>query len=319
MSAGEPSTEGVAVTAGVALDGPPPEVSVVIPAYRGGPFLREAVRSMLDQTFEPLEVLVVSDGSDDPMEDLEAMDDRVRVIRCEHRGVSAARNTGLLESRAPYVAFLDEDDLATPGRVLAQYRALSERPEAAMAHSLVQVFDENGNQVGPLRGGSCTYVDMLGAHFLHMTSLMVRRREAIIAGGFDSLLITGEDIDFQLRLAKDHEVAFVPEVLTRYRLHDDNTSIDPMMAQQVIDPILQMHWSWATQMDRREWAEAAATGREANRRTNAMAAYRQAGQCRRAGDVRRAAHYLAMSLRISPLAAPKVLWRDTWDRTSGNG
>ena len=102
-----------------------PDVSVVIPAYRGGPLLRRAVQSMAGQNFESLEVLVVSDGSDDPMDDLEALDARVRVIRCEHRGVSAARNTGLLESRGRFVAFLDEDDLAMEGRIAAQFAALS--------------------------------------------------------------------------------------------------------------------------------------------------------------------------------------------------
>lgn len=290
-----------------------PDVSVVIPAYRGGPLLRRAVQSMAGQNFESLEVLVVSDGSDDPMDDLEALDARVRVIRCEHRGVSAARNTGLLESRGRFVAFLDEDDLAMEGRIAAQFAALSDRPDAAMAHGQVQVIDECGRQVGPLRGGPATYPDMLRARFLHMTSLMVSRREAIVAGGFDALLITGEDIDFQLRLAKDHAVVFVPEVLTRYRLHADNTRIDPLMAQQVIGPILRAHRRWATQMQLPELVSAAADGMRTNRRTNATAAYRQAGQARRCGRIRDSARYLVMSLRIDPRVTLKVALRTAWD------
>ena len=146
-----------------------------------------------------------------------------------------------------------------------------------------------------------------------MTSLMVSRREAIVAGGFDALLITGEDIDFQLRLAKDHAVVFVPEVLTRYRLHADNTRIDPLMAQQVIGPILRAHRRWATQMQLPELVSAAADGMRTNRRTNATAAYRQAGQARRCGRIRDSARYLVMSLRIDPRVTLKVALRTAWD------
>jgi len=271
------------------------------------------VQSIVDQSFENLEVLVVSDGSPDPMEDLEALDVRVRVIRGEHRGVSTARNIGLLESRGPFVAFLDEDDLAMAGRVAAQFAALSERPDAAIAHGQVQVIDEGGHQVGPLRGGPMTYLDMLRASFLHMTSLMVRRREAIMAGGFDAVLTTGEDIDFQLRLAKDHAMVFIPEVLTRYRLHSDNTKIDPLMAQQVIGPILRAHWRWATQMELPEVVSAATDGMRSNRRNNAVAAYRQAELARKDGRIRDSGRYLAMSLKIDPRVVLKVALRAGWN------
>ena len=294
-------------------------MSVVIPAYRGGPLLRQAVQSMLDQSFENLEVLVVSDGSDDPMEDLESLDPRVRLFRCEHRGVSAARNTGLLESRGRFVAFLDEDDLAMEGRVAAQFEALSNRPDAAIAHGRVQVVDEGGRQVGPLRGGPTTYPDMLRARFLHMTSLMVSRREAIIAGGFDAMLVTGEDIDFQLRLARDHAMVFIPEVLTRYRLHADNTKIDPLMAQQVIGPILREHRRCATQMELAELASAAADGMRSNRRTNATAAYRRAEQAYTCGEIRESGRYLVMSLKIDPRVTLKAALRSARDRLGRAG
>ena len=108
----------------------PPKVSVVIPAYRGGPMLRRAVESMVTQQFEQLEILIVSDGSDDPMSDLEDADTRVRIVRMDHRGVSATRNAGLLESSTDFVAFMDEDDIAMPRRIKLQYEALVTHPEA---------------------------------------------------------------------------------------------------------------------------------------------------------------------------------------------
>ncbi len=283
----------------------PPKVSVVIPAYRGGPMLRRAVESMVTQQFEQLEILIISDGSDDPMSDLEDADTRVRIVRMDHRGVSATRNAGLLESSTDFVAFMDEDDIAMPRRIKLQYEALVTHPEAAICHSQVQVIDDREARVGPPNGGPTTYLDMLGASFLYMTSLMVRRRQAIIAGGFDTLMTVGEDIDFYLRLAKDHELTYVPEILTLYRLHAGNTNIDPRMSQKVIDPILRAHELWAVRDGWVEAATAAANGARANRRINALAASRRAAEAVRAGRLVEAGRLLGMSLRIHPRVAPE--------------
>jgi len=283
----------------------PPKVSVVIPAYRGGPMLRRAVESMITQQFEQLEILVVSDGSEDPMSDLEHADPRMRIIRMDHRGVSATRNAGLLESCTDFVAFMDEDDIAMPRRIKLQYEALVSHPKAAICHSQVQVIDAGEGRVGPPNGGPTTYLDMLRASFLYMTSLMVRRRQAIIAGGFDTLMTTGEDIDFYLRLAKDNELAYVPEILTLYRLHADNTRTDPWSSQKVIDPILRAHELWALQHGRMEAASAAATGARANRRINALAASHRAAEAARGGRLVEAGRLLGMSVRIHPRVAPE--------------
>ena len=282
-----------------------PEVSVVIPAYRGGPMLRRAVESMIAQHFQQLEIIVVSDGSDDPMSDLDGADPRLRIVRMDHRGVSATRNTGLLESRTDFVAFMDEDDVAMPRRIELQYEALAAHSDAAICHSQVQVIDDGEVPVGPPSGGPTSYLDMLRASFLFMTSLMVRRERAIVAGGFDTLMTIGEDIDFYLRLAKDHELVYVPETLTLYRLHAGNTTIDPRMSQQVIDPILRAHEQWAIRHGWEEAAAAAAAGVRANRRINALAASRRAAEAGKAGDLVEAGKLLGMSLRIHPRVAPE--------------
>ena len=267
--------------------------------------LRRAVESMTAQDFQQLEILVVSDGSDDPMSDLEDADPRIRVLRTDHGGVSAARNTGLLESRTDFVAFMDEDDIAMPRRIQLQHEALVGHPDAAICHSRVQVIDDDECAVGPPNGGPTTYLDMLRASFLYMTSLMVRRERAIIAGGFDTLMAIGEDIDFYLRLAKDHELVFVPETLTLYRLHAGNTAIDPRMSQRVIDPILRAHEQWARRNGWEEAATAAATGARSNRRMNALAASHRAAEAGRAGHLMEAGRLLGMSLRIHPRVAPE--------------
>lgn len=282
-----------------------PKVSVVIPAYRGGAMLRRAVGSMIDQDFPELEILVVSDGSDDPMSDLEGADPRLRIVRLEHRGVSAARNAGLLESGTDFVAFLDEDDIALPRRIGMQFEALASHPKAAICHSRVQVIDGRERALGRPTGGPTSYLEMLGASFLYMTSLMVRRQRAVIAGGFDTLMTVGEDIDFYLRLAKDYELIYVPEVLTLYRVHAGNTKIDPWTSQKVIDPILRSHQQWALQNGWTEAARAAANGARSNRRINALAASHRAAEAGKAGHFVEAGRLLGLSLRIHPRVAPE--------------
>jgi glycosyltransferase involved in cell wall biosynthesis len=282
-----------------------PLVSVVIPAYRGGPMLRRAVQSMIDQTFRQLEIIVVSDGSDDPMEDLQNADPRVRVARMEHRGVSATRNTGLLEASSDFVAFMDEDDIALPRRIGLQYEALCDHPYAAICHSQVQVIDEDESPVGPPQGGERTYLDLLRASFVYMTSLMVRRQPALIAGGFDTLMTVGEDIDFVLRLAKDYDLVYVPEVLTLYRRHPANTKTSPLISQRVIDPILRAHQRWALEHGWTEAAEAAARGARSSRRINALGASHDAVEAWKAGRLVEAGRQLGISLRIHPQVAPE--------------
>ena len=283
----------------------PPKVSVVIPAYRGGPMLRRAVESMVTQQFKQLEILIVSDGSDDPMSDLEDADTRVRIVRMDHRGVSATRNAGLLESSTDFVAFMDEDDIAMPRADQAPVRGTC---DPSRSRNLPQSGTSDRRQRSscwPPTGGPTTYLDMLGASFLYMTSLMVRRRQAIIAGGFDTLMTIGEDIDFYLRLAKDHGLTYVPEILTLYRLHTGNTNIDPRMSQKVIDPILRAHELWALKNGWMEAETAAANGARANRRINALAASRRAAEAMRAGRLVEAGRLLGMSLRIHPRVAPE--------------
>src|SRR5437867_2391143 len=92
-------------------------VSVVIPCYNNAPFLRDAIQSVLSQTYERTEFIVVDDGSSDDTSDVASSDPGIRLIRQQNQGVSAARNAGLRQSRGDYVVFLDADDRLLPGAV----------------------------------------------------------------------------------------------------------------------------------------------------------------------------------------------------------
>ena len=102
-------------------------VSVVIPVYNGERYLGDAIRSMLEQTLPATELVVVDDGSTDASAEIAAsFGDAVRLIRQENRGVASARNRGVRDANSTYVAWLDQDDLATPNRIASQLRAFDD-------------------------------------------------------------------------------------------------------------------------------------------------------------------------------------------------
>ena len=107
-------------------------VSIVIPCYNGEAYLKEAIESALAQTYRPIEIIVVDDGSTDRSSEI-AQKFPVRYIRQPNRGLTKSRNLGVRKSRGSYVVFLDADDRLKPDAIKTGIRVLSEHPECAMA------------------------------------------------------------------------------------------------------------------------------------------------------------------------------------------
>ncbi|MFB9733530.1 glycosyltransferase family 2 protein [Ornithinimicrobium kibberense] len=197
-------------------------VSVVVPTFNTRPeFLRAAVLSAVSQDPPPLEVLVVDDGSTIA---LEAPDHSlVRVIRQDNRGASAARNRGIREARGELVAFLDADDLWYAGKLAAQTAAMSD-PQVGLCSCDFDVLDQDGAVRAGWGGHGGNYRQLLGGNSVHTSGAIVRRTLILEVGGFDESLTHGEDWGTWLDIARRSRLAHIPEVLVRYRLHDDNAS-----------------------------------------------------------------------------------------------
>ena len=121
-------------------------ISVIIPTYNRAHCVGEAIQSVLDQTYKNFEIIVVDDGStDNTQEVLATFGDKIKVIRQENRGVSAARNAGIREARGEWLAFLDSDDLWLPEKLAIQMKELSEYPDA-IAHMVDAEIVGYGNQ-----------------------------------------------------------------------------------------------------------------------------------------------------------------------------
>jgi len=117
-------------------------VSVVIPVHNGALFVGEALDSVFAQTYRPLDVIVVDDGSDDDTTAVvERYGPRARLIRQTRAGPAEARNTGVAAATGAYLAFLDADDLWPPGKLAAQVAVLEEHPDIDLVFGLAVQFD----------------------------------------------------------------------------------------------------------------------------------------------------------------------------------
>lgn len=194
-------------------------VSVVIPCYNAAPFLRETLDSVLGQTHQPLEVIVVDDGSTDESAAIaESYGPPVRVIRQRNRGESSARNRGIEESQGDWIALLDADDIWKPEKLEQQLRLVT--ADVAAVHTPYFTFGAEEKVVDPSRfpaherytlpsifrwGSPCT-----------TSSLLVRRDLPV---RFPEWTQFAEDCIYVIELTRLGQIALVPEPLVGIRLH----------------------------------------------------------------------------------------------------
>ena len=266
-----------------------PNVSVIIPAFNAESFIVDAVRSVLDQTYRDLEVIVVDDGSTDgTLARLAVFGDRIRVHQQSNKGVAAARNAGVAAAQGGWIAFLDADDLWLPHKLERQLASAS----AAMLYTDRLNIGARGDlpeiqsAITPMHGGDVFALLLGEGNFITNTSVMMRRDLFEQMGGFYTGLNGTEDWDLWIRIAERHEIGFVDEPLVRYRFHPGGLSRNFLKMGrerlQVIARALALPrgraLDWRTQ--RRIWAETWRTnGYEAGRagaRTQALLDYARA-------------------------------------------
>jgi len=220
-----------------------PLVSVVIAARNARATLSSTLRSVLGQTLDDIEVIVVDDGSTDGTAVLaaEVGDARVSVRSIGGHGASAARNVGVAAATARYVSFIDADDLWTPEKLRAQWEALVRDPSAAVAYSWTILIDERGDYLfakTPSRYAGNVHRDLLTDLFLGSGSNVMVDRERIGAElRFDEALHVAEDWEFQLRLARMGPFTYVPAYQVFYRLVPSSRSAQPELLESTMSRI----------------------------------------------------------------------------------
>lgn len=206
-----------------------PDVSVLMPMLNPGPYLAEAVSSVLTQASCSLELLVIDDGCTDGSREWIAnlQDPRVRLIDGPRRGISACLNVALEHARGRWFARCDADDRYPPGRLQRQLEWLQDHPDALAVCSPFLMIDPGGRTLtDPWAGRALDACENIAPALLAgdlsttLCAFMIKRECQTSIIGFRSYFETAEDIDFTLRLAQEGPIGFLPGCAYEYRLHE---------------------------------------------------------------------------------------------------
>ncbi|PSN20738.1 glycosyl transferase family A [filamentous cyanobacterium CCP5] len=209
-----------------------PKVSVLVPAYNAMEYLPETISSILNQTYQDFEIIIVDDGSSDNIKDWakQLSDSRIRLISQSNQGLANARNTGLANAKGTYIAFIDADDIWRPRKLEKQVGILDEYPEVGLVYTWVALIDENGVFQGKFRKNHVhgdVWIKLTTHNVVECGSVALVRRECFDkVGMFDEALpfSCSEDWDMWLRIAAHYNFGLVREPLVYYRNHSNNLS-----------------------------------------------------------------------------------------------
>ena len=203
-----------------------PDVSVIIPVYNGARFVACAIESVLAQTWESLECIVVDDGSTDSTPSvLAGFAGRIRVMRQNNQGVSVARNLGIDAAKGQFIAFLDADDVWLPTKISKQMVIIAGDDRIGGVGCGMVVTDGELNEIGTILSRPCDISALLlfeSNGGLNCSTMVVRREALSAVGFFDPKLSTSADWDLVTRIARSYKITSVSEPLVLYRQHDGN-------------------------------------------------------------------------------------------------
>jgi glycosyltransferase involved in cell wall biosynthesis len=239
-------------------------VSVVIPAYNYGKFLAESIESVLSQTHQDLEIIVVDDGSTDQTRSIvgKISDSRLRYLYQTNQGLSAARNTGIRNSRHPFVAFLDADDLWLPGMLQA---ALEQFSRLSSDYAMVACFSLRMTESGvpidrvEVRAGEELQTRQIQAKHIVLksrfmpSSVVVKRHVFTELGSFDTALRSSEDRDMWIRIAQKYRVLLFSQPLVRIRKHGNNMSKNADRMRVNMRKVLRKYFASRKQQSPLDW------------------------------------------------------------------
>ncbi|MHB0912203.1 MAG: glycosyltransferase family 2 protein [Armatimonadota bacterium] len=205
-----------------------PLISVIIPVYNVASYVEQTLRSVLDQTYPKLEIIVVDDGSSDDtgkIVDRYLTDPRIKYIQQENAGPAAARNRGVCQSGGDLIAFLDGDDLWLPEKLERQVKLFLRDPCLQISATNYSIISEDGSNTGRLQYSECPKdliadpkSTLLCRGAISTCTVMMRRESFDSAGGFDESLRWAEDYDMWLKVVQNGgRLAFTMEPLTQVR------------------------------------------------------------------------------------------------------
>lgn len=208
-----------------------PKISVVMPVWNGEAHLREAVESILSQTFGDFEFLILDDGSTDStpaiLEEYASRDPRVRIIPLDHQGIVIALNRGVEEARSDWIARMDCDDIAHPERLALQWQAVQGNPKVVLCHTQIRIFGEDRYVTTTgrfIRSNALTILRLcFNCSIVHPT-VMFHRNAFLACGGYLPEERHAEDFGLWGRLVGNGTIVGIPRPLLDFRVHHTSIS-----------------------------------------------------------------------------------------------
>lgn len=214
-----------------------------MPAYNAERFIAKAIESILAQTFNDFELIIINDGSTDSTAAIIAryaeQDTRIRWCSRDNRGIVATRREMLEMSQGRYIALLDSDDIALPGRLEKTIAYLEAHQDCLAVGGAIEVIDSDGDPLctwHPPREHQAIEACLMGTQddlFMAASTSTIRKEWIHRVGGYDPASISSaEDLDLMIRLCERGRLANLSEPLAQYRLHFQNESMAQRRRQQ---------------------------------------------------------------------------------------
>ncbi len=225
-----------------------PLVSVVIPSYNHAAYLSDAIESVRKQTYPNIEIIVVDDGSTDNTKSIMQKYPHVKYVFQQNQGLSAARNTGISNSKGEFLVFLDADDLLYDYAIAYNVEYLSYYTDAAFVSGAYEVVTHDKRNIDLDRNVilSDHYLHTLKGNYIGMHGTVMYRRFVFNEFLFDTSLQACEDYDIYLKVTRYYPVVHHTKRMAAYRMHSSNMSSNvPMMLAQALkvlknhEPLLQ--------------------------------------------------------------------------------
>lgn len=222
-------------------------VSIIIPCYNASAYIKEAINSVLEQTYKAIEIIVVNDGSTDNSEEIiQSFGDKVIYISQPNQGVATARNTGYSVSTGNYICFLDADDWFYPSNIESKIDYFNNHKNFGLVHSVVDVTDSH------LKSTSKYYKGKEGNNLTQSllnfelpipcpSNALIKKSVLEQSGLFDINLSTSADFELWLRICQKFAIGMVQQMGIKYRLHENNMFSNKTLYKSDIKYIYNKH------------------------------------------------------------------------------
>jgi glycosyltransferase involved in cell wall biosynthesis len=205
-----------------------PKISVIIPTHNRAEFLRSAITSVLNQTFQDFEIVIIDDASKDHTREVIAAfnDARIKVIHSQvSKGDAGARNIGIMNSNCEYIAFLDDDDEWLPEKLKIQtYLLDNSLPEVGSVYTGYFTIQKASRRV--LSVSNPEMKDFSKGNYITTSSILLRRECFENCGLFDESMPTSSDCDMWIRISNKYSFKFIKDPLVNYFIHENRLTFN---------------------------------------------------------------------------------------------